>query len=167
MKDVIHKAAKIKLLIFDVDGVLTDGKIYLTDSNNEYKAFYTRDGVGIKLLLKSGVEVGIITGRNSPMVSQRMQQLGVKHILQGQNDKLKAFEDLVNQLELDYEETAFMGDDVLDLPAMRRSGLSIAVADAAPIVLKNSDWITTAKGGRGAAREASGYCGGLLQRGKG
>ncbi len=153
MQKIFEKAAKIKLLIFDVDGVLTDRKIYLADTGHEYKAFNSHDGFGIKMLLQSGVEVAIITTRTSPLVERRMAELGVKYIFQGQKDKLKAFESLAHQLQFTFDQIAYVGDDLPDLPVMRRCGLGIAVADAADFVSQHADWQTKAKGGKGAARE--------------
>lgn len=154
MQKIIEKASKIKLVIFDVDGVLTDRKIYFADSGHEYKAFNAHDGFGIKMLMKSGVEVGIITARNSPVVLKRMQELGVKHIYQGYDDKMSALQVLIANLEIAMHQVAYVGDDLPDLPIMRRVGLGIAVADAAAFVQENADWCTHASGGRGAAREA-------------
>ncbi len=153
MQNILKKAAQIKLLIFDVDGVLTDRKIYLADSGHEYKAFNSHDGFGIKMLLKSGVAVAIITTRNSPVVARRMQELGVQHIYQGQEDKRQALDDLALQLTLQLEQIAYVGDDLPDLPLMRKVGLGIAVADAAEYVRQHADWQTQAAGGKGAARE--------------
>lgn len=153
MKDILNKAARIRLLIFDVDGVLTDGSLFLGDDGQEYKAFNSRDGHGIKMLQKHGVIVGIITGRTSKVVEHRMENLGVTHIYQGKLDKLPAFEELIAELGVSADETAYVGDDVVDLPVMRRVGLAIAVQDAHPLVLKHSHWQTPSNGGRGAARD--------------
>ena len=149
-----QKAAKIKLLILDVDGVLTDGKIYISDSGIEYKGFYSKDGVGIKLLLKAGVEVAIISGRESVAVNHRMNGLGVKYIYQNQDDKIKAFDELKQDLNLKNEQIAYVGDDLPDLAAMLKSGLGIAVANAADTVKQQADWVTNTCGGMGAVREA-------------
>lgn len=154
MNDILDKAAKIKLIIFDVDGVLTDRKIYFADSGHEYKAFNSHDGFGIKMLLRSGVEVAIITARTSSLIVRRMQELGVTRIYQGYEEKLSALEHITEELKLDMSQIAYVGDDLPDLPLMRRVGLGIAVADAADFVLTNADWRTQAAGGRGAAREA-------------
>ena len=153
MKDIINKASRIRLLIFDVDGVLTDGSLFLGDDGQEYKAFNSRDGHGIKMLQKHGVIVGIITGRTSKVVEHRMENLGVTHIYQGKLQKLPAYEELIAKLGVSDEETAYVGDDVVDLPVMRRVGLAIAVQDAHPLVLKHSHWQTPRGGGRGAARD--------------
>jgi len=153
MKDILDKAARIKLLIFDVDGVLTDGSLFLGDDGQEYKAFNSRDGHGIKMLLKHDVEIGIITGRTSKVVEHRMSNLGITHIYQGKLDKLPAFYELAEKLGVSMEEIAYVGDDVVDLPVMRKVGLAIAVQDAHSLVLKHSHWQTASPGGRGAARD--------------
>jgi 3-deoxy-D-manno-octulosonate 8-phosphate phosphatase (KDO 8-P phosphatase) len=153
MKDILNKASRIRLLIFDVDGVLTDGSLFLGDDGQEYKAFNSRDGHGIKMLQRHGVIVGIITGRTSKVVEHRMENLGVTHIYQGKLQKLPAYEELITELGMSDEETAYVGDDVVDLPVMRRVGLAIAVQDAHPLVLKHSHWQTPSGGGRGAARD--------------
>ncbi len=153
MQDVLLQARKIKLVIFDVDGVLTDGSLFFGDDGQEYKAFYARDGLGIKLLQRSGVEVGVITARNSKLVTHRMENLGIKHLYQGRLDKIAAFDDLITKLEIRPEETAYAGDDVVDLPVMKKVGLAIAVQDAHPIVKKHAHWITEHSGGHGAARD--------------
>jgi 3-deoxy-D-manno-octulosonate 8-phosphate phosphatase (KDO 8-P phosphatase) len=153
MKDINEKAARIRLLIFDVDGVLTDGSLFVGDDGQEYKAFNSRDGHGIKMLLKYGVEVAIITGRTSKVVEHRMANLGINHIYQGKLHKLPAYEELRAKLDISPEETAYVGDDVVDLPVMRRVGLAIAVQDAHPLVLRHSHWQTPSAGGRGAARD--------------
>jgi len=153
MKNINEKAARIRLLIFDVDGVLTDGSLFVGDDGQEYKAFNSRDGHGIKMLLKYGVEVAIITGRTSQVVEHRMANLGITHIYQGKLDKLPAYEELRGELGISPEETAYVGDDVVDLPVMRRVGLAIAVQDAHPLVRQHSHWQTPSAGGRGAARD--------------
>jgi 3-deoxy-D-manno-octulosonate 8-phosphate phosphatase (KDO 8-P phosphatase) len=153
MQDILEKAARIRLLIFDVDGVLTDGSLYLGDDGQEYKAFHSRDGHGIKMLQKHGVTVGIITGRTSRVVEHRMKNLEVTHIYQGKLEKLPAFEELISSLGVTAEQTAYVGDDVVDLPVMRRAGLAIAVRDAHPLVVRHSHWQTPHDGGRGAARD--------------
>jgi 3-deoxy-D-manno-octulosonate 8-phosphate phosphatase (KDO 8-P phosphatase) len=153
MQDILDKAAQIKLVVFDVDGVLTDGGLFFGDDGQEYKAFYSRDGLGMKLLQDSGVEIGIITARTSQVVLHRMENLGIKHVYQGRLDKIAAFEDLVSQLKLRNEQTAYVGDDVVDLPVLRRAGLAIATEDAHPLVKQHAHWQTPHRGGRGAARD--------------
>ncbi len=153
MQDILEKAARVKLVIFDVDGVLTDGSLYLGDDGQEYKAFHSHDGHGMKLLQKAGVSIGIITARTSKVVEHRMASLGIEHVYQGQLEKLPAFLDLAEKLDLAPEAVAYVGDDVVDLPIMVRVGLAIAVADAHPLVARHAHWQTANPGGRGAARD--------------
>ena len=153
MRDVLDKAARIQLVIFDVDGVLTDGRLYLGNDGNEYKAFHIRDGHGIKMLLEAGVEVAIISGRRAASVERRMADLGIRHAYLGIQDKRAAFDNLLVRLGLTADQVAFVGDDLIDLPAMSRVGLAIAVRDADPFVKQHAHWQTPSRGGRGAARE--------------
>jgi len=153
MQDILERAARIRLLIFDVDGVLTDGSLFVGDDGQEYKAFNSRDGHGIKMLMGYGVEVAIITGRTSRVVEHRMRNLGITRVYQGQHDKLQAYRDLADKLGIPDEEIAYVGDDVVDLPVMRKVGLAIAVEDAHPLVRRHSHWQTPRPGGRGAARD--------------
>ncbi|MBI3562717.1 MAG: 3-deoxy-manno-octulosonate-8-phosphatase KdsC [Gammaproteobacteria bacterium] len=153
MQNVLDKAAQIKLVVFDVDGVLTDGNLFFGDDGMEYKAFYARDGLGMKLLQKTGVEIGVITARSSQVVIHRMQNLSIDHVYQGNLDKLSAYLDLIGKLKLTPQQTAYVGDDVVDLAVMHRAGLAIAVADAHPLVKQHAHWITSNPGGRGAARD--------------
>jgi 3-deoxy-D-manno-octulosonate 8-phosphate phosphatase (KDO 8-P phosphatase) len=153
MEDILEKARRIKLVIFDVDGVLTDGSLLLGDDGQEYKAFNSRDGHGIKMLQVTGVVIGIITGRTSEVVRIRMESLGIQHVYQGKRDKLPAYFELRDQLGLQDDEIAYVGDDVVDLPIMRRVGLAIAVNDAHTFVLKHAHWQTPHPGGRGAGRD--------------
>ncbi|MCU0935370.1 MAG: 3-deoxy-manno-octulosonate-8-phosphatase KdsC [Gammaproteobacteria bacterium] len=153
MKDIFDKASRVRVVVFDVDGVLTDGSLYLGDDGQEYKAFHSRDGHGMAMLREAGVEIGIITGRTSRVVVHRMASLGIEHVYQGQRDKLPAFEDLLAKLGVVADEVAFVGDDVVDLPILVRAGLAIAVADAHPLVLRHAHWQTPSRGGRGAARD--------------
>ncbi|MCB1733662.1 MAG: 3-deoxy-manno-octulosonate-8-phosphatase KdsC [Gammaproteobacteria bacterium] len=153
MQDILARAARIKLVIFDVDGVLTDGSLFLGDNGEEYKAFNSRDGHGMKMLQQAGVAIGIITGRTSNVVRYRMESLGVEYVYQGQLDKLPAYLDLLEKTGLKPEETAYVGDDVVDLPIMGHVGLAIAVADAHPLVLRHAHWHTLHAGGRGAGRD--------------
>lgn len=152
MQDLLEKAKQIKLVIFDVDGVLTDGSLFLDDKGIEYKAFHSRDGHGMKMLQESGVPIGIITGRTSQLVTYRMESLGIQHVYQGQLDKLPAFYALMEKLELSPQQVAYVGDDVVDLPIMTKVGLAIAVQDAHPAVKQHAHWQTPEAGGRGAAR---------------
>ena len=153
MEDALKRAARIKLVAFDVDGVLTDGGLYIGDNGVEYKAFYSRDGHGMRMLLDSGVKIGVITGRQSQLVADRMVSLGVEHVYQGCREKGPGFESLLKDTGLKGDEVAFVGDDVMDLPAMSRAGLAIAVADAHPLVIERAHWKTSSPGGRGAVRE--------------
>jgi 3-deoxy-D-manno-octulosonate 8-phosphate phosphatase (KDO 8-P phosphatase) len=153
VQDIQEKARRIRLVIFDVDGVLTDGSLFLGDDGQEYKAFNSRDGHGIKMLQQSGIEIGIITGRSSEVVRLRMQSLGIKHVYQGQLDKRPAYQELRDKLGLSDAEIAYVGDDVVDLPIMRLVGLAIAVNDAHPFVTQHAHWLTPHAGGRGAARD--------------
>jgi 3-deoxy-D-manno-octulosonate 8-phosphate phosphatase (KDO 8-P phosphatase) len=153
MKDILEKASRIRLVVFDVDGVLTDGSLFVGDDGQEYKAFHSRDGHGIKMLMGHGVEVAVITGRTSRVVEHRMKNLGISHVYQGKLEKLPAFQELIRKLGISEEQTAYVGDDVVDLPVMRRVGLAIAVQDAHPLVRQHSHWQTPNAGGRGAARD--------------
>jgi len=153
MKQIEEKLKQIRLVIFDVDGVLTDGSLIMGDDGLEYKAFNAKDGHGMRMLQDSGVEIGIISARSSMVVTNRMRSLGIKHVYQGQRDKLKAFTDLKKKLKLKSDQIAYVGDDLLDLCIMRKVGLSIAVQDATEAVVDQADWQTTAPGGKGAARE--------------
>ncbi len=153
MQDIIERARRIKLVIFDVDGVLTDGRLYLTEEGTEFKAFHVRDGHGLKMLLQCGVHCAIISGRHSPQVHKRMQDLGLAHVYLGVDDKLLVYRRLLEELSLQPEQTAHVGDDVVDLPLMCRAGLAIAVQDADPFVKRHAHWHTANPGGRGAARE--------------
>ncbi|VAX05485.1 3-deoxy-D-manno-octulosonate 8-phosphate phosphatase [hydrothermal vent metagenome] len=153
MQSILEKAARIRLVIFDVDGVLTDGRLYLGNNGEEFKTFNIKDGLGMKLLMQSGVEIGIITGRSSELVARRMASLGIKHVYQGQQEKTPAYERLLDELGLDNSQTAFVGDDLIDLPLMRMAGLAITVQDAHPLVQQHAHWQSTAPGGHGAARE--------------
>lgn len=153
MQDILEKAKKIKLVIFDVDGVLTDGRIIIGDDGQEYKSFHTRDGHGMKLLQLTGVEIAIISGRSTKTVEHRMESLGINHVFQGKRVKLPVFEQLIAELNLQPEECAFVGDDWVDLSIMSRVGLAIAVQDADNVVKRHAHWITPSNGGHGAARE--------------
>ena len=152
-ESIVSAAKKIKLLICDVDGVFSDGSVYLGNNKEELKTFNTKDGFGIKALINSGTEVAIITGRTSNIVKERMASLTVKHIYQGMEDKITGFNQLLSDLSLAPEEVAYIGDDFPDIPVMKRVGLSVATADAHPYVKQISHLTTTINGGRGAVRE--------------
>ena len=150
---IMEKAANIKLTVFDVDGVLTDGKLILGESGNEYKSFHVRDGHGLVMLLETGCKIAVITARSSNIVAERMQSLGIKYVFQGEKDKGARLLKLIEELGLEQEQVAYVGDDVIDLPAMIHVGLPIAVADAHIEVKNIAAWITENRGGLGAARE--------------
>ncbi len=160
----VDRAAKIRLLILDVDGVLSDGLIYMGNHGEELKAFNVRDGYGIRCALTSGIEVAIITGRKAKLVEDRCQTLGITHLYQGQSDKLLAFRDLTDKLHVRPEEVAYIGDDLIDWPVMAEVGLSVAVADAHPLLLPRANYVTRINGGRGAVREVCDLL--LLAQGK-
>lgn len=143
----------IKLLICDVDGVMTSGEIILSDLNHEIKAFHVHDGFGIQLLLQNNIEVAVISSRNTPSVNERMAKLGVKHVYQGIQEKLVAFESLLKKLQIKDQHVAYIGDDWPDLPVLNRVGMPIAVSNAVPEVQAQAKYITTCPGGRGAVRE--------------
>jgi 3-deoxy-D-manno-octulosonate 8-phosphate phosphatase (KDO 8-P phosphatase) len=151
--DIVARAARVRLVVFDVDGVLTDGRLYLGDAGQEFKVFHSRDGQGLVMLRECGVEIAIISGRSSPAVAERMEDLGIRFVYQGRTDKLAVLEGLLSSLQFVPDETAYVGDDLPDLPAMRHVGLAVAVADAHEIVAKHAHWRTRSLGGHGAARE--------------
>lgn len=151
--EILAKAKKIKLLILDVDGVLTDGKLFFDNQGHEYKSFHAQDGHGIKLLRQTGVDVAVISGRKSNSVALRMKALGIEHVYQGCEDKRAAFAGIIESLAITAEQAAHVGDDLLDLPIMARVGLSIAVNDANFAVKQRADWCTFRRGGQGAVRE--------------
>ncbi len=154
MQNVHERARKVRLAVFDVDGVLTDGTLYLTDGGEEIKGFNSLDGHGMKMLRESGVELAIITGRTSRIVELRARNLGIGLVYQGVEDKARAFAELLAARSIDAAATAYMGDDVVDLPVLIRCGLAITVPDAPLIVRQHAHCVTRAAGGRGAAREA-------------
>ncbi|MDD2724071.1 MAG: 3-deoxy-manno-octulosonate-8-phosphatase KdsC [Methylovulum sp.] len=153
LSSLYAKASQIKLLILDVDGVLTDGKLFFDHEGNEYKSFHAQDGHGIKLLRQTGVEVAVISGRRSNAVSLRMNSLGIAHVYQGHEDKRAAFQELLATLKITPAQAAYVGDDLLDLPIMARAGLAIAVNDAVDTVKQHAQWHTQRNGGQGAVRE--------------
>jgi 3-deoxy-D-manno-octulosonate 8-phosphate phosphatase (KDO 8-P phosphatase) len=153
MTNITEKAKAIKLMILDVDGVLTNGNLIYSKEAIDYKAFFVQDGLGIKLLKKSGVEVGIITTCKSDIIKRRTQDLGVTHIYQGYEDKLIAYEDLKQKLKLTDIQIAYVGDDLPDLPIIRRVGLGMTVANAPHIMQQYASYTAKAAGGQGAVRE--------------
>lgn len=153
MDSFINLAKQIKLIIFDIDGVLTDGSLFLGDDGEEYKAFNSKDGHGIRMLIECGLQPAIITGRKSNLVKHRMHDLGVEIVFQGYRDKRPAFKELLKKTGLKPGQIAYVGDDVVDLPVMTQVGLAIAVQDAHAFVLEHADYVTKQSGGKGAARE--------------
>lgn len=153
MKNIIEKAKEIRLAIFDVDGVLTNGKLIYGPDGLEYKEFHVHDGQGIKFLQSTGVEVAIITACKSKAITKRMQDLGIKYVYQGNLDKIPAFEDLKQKLNLHNKQIAYIGDDLPDLPLIVQAGLGITVSNAPAIMQQHATWVTKAAGGCGAARE--------------
>ena len=151
--DIRERAARVKLALFDVDGVLTDGRLSYTDDGREIKTFNVHDGLGLKRLMANDIEVGIITARMSHMVTERTAELGIAHVYQGQDDKLACYEQLIHALGLTPEQTCYCGDDLPDLRVMARVGLAVAVANAHPWVRERAHWRTRQPGGDGAARE--------------
>ena len=160
MQNRDDKAKKIKLLILDVDGVLTDGKLFFDEQGKEYKSFNARDGLGIKLLQKAGIRVAVISGRSSKPVALRMEMLGIDLVYLGQTDKGHAFREIIAKVGCTPEQAAHVGDDLIDLPVLLQVGLAIAVQDANAQILPYVDWQTQLPGGHGAVREVCDY---LLQ----
>ena len=158
------KLKEIRLLLLDVDGVLTDGSIIYSDKASETKVFNVKDGFGLKLVMQAGIKVGLVTGRTSNALHRRCLDLGIAYLYDGVQHKARLLDEIVAETGISSDNTAFVGDDLPDLPIMRRVGLSIAVADAHERVRSRADWITSAAGGRGAVREV---CDALLKaRGK-
>jgi len=153
MNTLFEIAKTIELVIFDVDGVLTDGSIFIGDDGQEYKAFNSKDGHGIRMLQHIGVKTAILTGRSSEVVKHRAKDLDIDIVMQGHRDKRPAFADLLKTTGLSADVIAYVGDDIVDLPVMTQVGLAIAVNDAHPMVKRHAHWTTGAAGGRGAGRE--------------
>lgn len=156
-EDLLNIARHIKLVILDVDGVLTDGSIILDNEENEFKSFHVRDGHGIKMLKKAGLIVAMITGRQSKVVERRARELGITEVFQRCHDKRVIYRHLIEKYSIDSGEVAFIGDDVVDLPLLHGAGFSVAVADAAEEAKSAAMMITKNKGGRGAVREVSDF----------
>ena len=148
-----HPLAKVRLVAFDIDGVFTDGRFHLSDDGIESKSFHTQDGFGIRQLIKAGIEVAVISGRQSGAVERRMDELGIRHVIRGCDDKTAAFDTLTAELGIGIEETAFVGDDIPDLPLLSKVAFSFAVANAVSAVREYCDYTTRASGGDGAVRE--------------
>jgi 3-deoxy-D-manno-octulosonate 8-phosphate phosphatase (KDO 8-P phosphatase) len=151
--DALERARRIKLMVFDVDGVLTDGKLWYGPLGEELKAFHSFDGQGIKMLTKSGIHAALLTGRSSPAVSARASELGIEHVLQGITEKREAFEGLLKRLGMPRERTAAMGDDVVDLPVLMRCGFAATVPEAPEEVRRRVHYVSATHAGAGAARE--------------
>ncbi|MCP4470131.1 MAG: 3-deoxy-manno-octulosonate-8-phosphatase KdsC [Gammaproteobacteria bacterium] len=154
---VNNSARQVRLLILDIDGVLTDGGLQFDNRGEEYKTFSSLDGHGIRMMLDCGIEIAVITGRKSAIVDHRMGDLGVRHIHQGCRDKLAAFTKLLQATGLKPDQVAYVGDDLPDLPIMRRVGLAIAVQNAHAFVKQHCDWVTSLPGGSGAVREVTDF----------
>lgn len=160
---LLNRAKKIRLLLLDVDGVLTDGRLYYGNNGEELKAFNIQDGLGIKLLQRNGIQVGIITGRSSELLARRASELGIELVVQGREDKLTALQEILEGTQetkkddrhtsYQMEQIAFLGDDLPDVAVIRRVGLGVAVANATSFVVENAHWQTKTKGGDGAVRE--------------
>ena len=155
MKEILReKLANLKLFALDVDGVLTDGSLYYSDNGNESKAFNVKDGLGLVRILDAGIEVAIISARDSLMVEKRAKELGITRVKQGVEKKSEVFSNLCIELDLSHSECAYMGDDLPDLDTMKLAGVGLAVSDAAPEILEVADWTSRNPGGKGAVREA-------------
>ncbi len=154
------KARRVRLMAFDIDGVMTDGRLYFSPAGDELKAFFSRDGLGLKLLAKSGVKLAVITGRDSPIVLRRMENLGIALVRQGVEDKRAAMAELLRDEGLDFGEAGYMGDDVVDLAVMAACAFSATVPDCHPLIRRQADYVASAPAGAGAVREV---CEFLLQ----
>lgn len=152
-EDIIKRASKIKLLLMDCDGVLTDGKITLLPNGDEQKTFNVRDGLGIVNLHKADIQTGIISGRTSSVVEHRAKELGITYVQQGHHHKIAAFEKILRESGITAEQTAYIGDDLIDVSILKRVGFAIAVNDAVDFVKENAHYITKITGGNGAVRE--------------
>ena len=153
--DTRERVSHIKLIVFDIDGVMTDGGLHYTDDGRELKTFNVQDGLGLKLLQRAGLELAIVTGRTSGVVTGRASDLGIAHVFQGVTDKRAIVGELLERLGLRWAECAFMGDDLIDLPVMVQCGLAIAPANARPLVRDRAHAVTDSAGGHGAVREAA------------
>lgn len=149
----LNQAKSIRLVAFDIDGIMTDGGLYLADSGEEFKRFNSLDGHGLKMLKASGVELAIITGRTSRCVELRARNLGIAHLFQGVENKLATMQSLLEQLNIPADAAAYMGDDVVDLPVMRRMALALTVPEAPQVVRDHAHYVTRRNGGQGAVRE--------------
>ncbi|MGO3691352.1 KdsC family phosphatase [Marinobacter sp.] len=152
-ENLLTKAKHIKLVALDVDGVMSDGKIYFSAKGDELKGFNILDGLGLKQIMAAGITVAVITGRSSPLTEKRMQDLGISHLMQGREDKKIALEELASTLDIPPKAIAYMGDDLPDLPAIRYAGLGVTVPNGYWLVHEHADYCTQANGGNGAVRE--------------
>ncbi|ORT52043.1 3-deoxy-D-manno-octulosonate 8-phosphate phosphatase [Vibrio sp. qd031] len=150
---IVEIAKQIKLLICDVDGVFSDGLVYMGNNGEELKTFHTRDGYGVKSLMNAGIEIAIITGRKSQIVTNRMSALGITLIYQGQDDKVKAYQDICEKLNIAPQNTGYIGDDLIDWPVMEKVALKVCVADGHPLLRQKANYVTQINGGHGAVRE--------------
>lgn len=156
MDALLEKARAIRCLICDIDGVLTDGRILLSPQGEEFRIFHAHDGLGIRMLISAGIEVALITARDSaPLHKDRLAELGIRHVYHGQMDKRAAYETIRADLQLDHHQMAFIGDDLVDLACIRKAGLGITVPNAVPLLVEHADWQTTKAGGLGAVREVA------------
>ena len=153
MSGGLNNLHKVRLIAFDIDGVFTDGRFYLSDDGVESKAFHTQDGYGVRRLMDAGMAVGVISGRSSSAVEKRMAELRVKHVVLGCKDKVAAMDELATALNISVAECAYVGDDLPDLPLLEHVGFSVAVANAVPALQEYCDYVTTKPGGFGAVRE--------------
>ncbi len=154
MSAILQRAIELKLALFDIDGVLTDGKLYIGPGGQEFKAVNVKDGHGLKQLQRSGVQLGVISGRPSEAMEYRLKDLGFDHVFLAIENKLPVFEKLLNDLDITADQCSFMGDDEPDLPLMSRAGLALAPVDAMPVVIEAADWTSTLPAGSGAVRQA-------------
>jgi 3-deoxy-D-manno-octulosonate 8-phosphate phosphatase (KDO 8-P phosphatase) len=150
---LVERAARIRALVLDVDGVLTDGRLYFDNQGNELKAFSTRDGLGMRALQSQGTLLALITGRQSEIVSRRAANLGIEHVYQGRHDKLDALNELLAATGVEEQQVCYAGDDWIDIPVLNRVGLAVTVPDADSVVKSHAHWITPRAGGRGAVRD--------------
>jgi 3-deoxy-D-manno-octulosonate 8-phosphate phosphatase (KDO 8-P phosphatase) len=150
---LIERLVRIKLMVFDIDGVLTDGSLWYGDEGEVFKRFHAHDGHGLKMMLSSGIRVALITGRTSKIVSLRAAELGIADVMQDVRDKGQALSELVSRQFLSFEEVGFMGDDLIDIPAMQKVGFAASVPDAPPYIAQAAHWVSSKAGGHGAVRE--------------
>lgn len=152
-ENVIERASKVRLMVFDVDGILTDGSLWYGEQGEVLKRFHVLDGHGLKMLTTSGINVALMTARDGPILAWRAAELGIRHVLQGVRDKAGALGELASALSVSNEEVGYMGDDIIDLTAMQRTGLAITVPNAPPYIAQGAHWVSNLPGGQGAVRE--------------